>query len=264
MIEARDIGLQLPTGQWLWRHLDIAVEPASVVGMIGRNGSGKTTLIRTLLGLIQPDEGKVRPGLIAGYVPQRTGITFPFSVRDIVGMGRARHIGLFRTLSSDDRRIIDRAMERTEIFDLAERPFFSLSGGEQQLVLIARAIATECDTLVLDEPFTGLDLENQCLTLSLMKRLSSEDGLAILFSAHQPDHLYVVADQALVLQKGRPSLQGSVQEMLTPTLLSDVYGVEVQVVNLDRDTGCSRHAVPYLHANMAGRIPDVEHEIESV
>jgi iron complex transport system ATP-binding protein len=153
--------------------------------------------------------------------------------------------------------MIDRAMERTGILDLDERPFHSLSGGEQQLVLIARAIATECDTLVLDEPFTGLDLENQCLTLSLLQRLATDDGLGVVFAAHQPDHLYAVADQALVLQKGSRAVQGSVLELLTSELLSQVYGVEVRVLDLEREVGTSRHAVPHLHENTPRDAPGV-------
>ena len=157
-----------------------------MAGIIGRNGSGKTTLIRTLLGLIKPHEGHVIHHGAAGYVPQRTEITLPFSVREVVSMGRARHVRLFSALNRHDRRTIDRAMGCTGITDFADRPFHTLSGGERQLVLIARAVAAECDVLVLDEPFTGLDLENQCVTLTLIKRLAKEDDLSVLFSAHAP------------------------------------------------------------------------------
>lgn len=246
MIEADRIGYRIPNGQWLWRDLSIKLKRGCIVGVIGRNGSGKTTLLRALLTLIKPHEGCVIIKGTVGYVPQRTEITFPFSVRDIVAMGRVRHVRLFASLSRIDRQIIDWAMECTGVSIFADRSFHSLSGGERQMVLISRAVAAECDTLILDEPFTGLDLDNQRHTLSLLKKLASLDGLGILFTAHHPDHLFAAAQEALILRRDEITIMGSTTSYLTPELLSQLYGVDVHVIDVPRGERVSRHAVAYL------------------
>ncbi len=246
MIEATDIGRKLPNGAWLWRHVTLRVAPRRVVGLIGRNGSGKTTMLRTLLGLIKPHEGSVSTLGPVGHVPQSSEINFPFAVRDIVSMGRARHVRLFAGMAKADRRAIDEAMERVGIAQLADRSFLELSGGERQLVLIARAVATGCGTLVLDEPFGGLDLENQSETLSLIRRLARDDGVGVIFSAHQPDHLFAAAEQAIVLRRDAPPLQGPLAETLTAGVLTEVYGVDVRVIDVTHESRIGRHAIAEL------------------
>ena len=248
MIEATNIGRSLPDGSWLWRRLTLKVERHRIVGLIGRNGSGKTTLLRTLLGLIEPHEGSISVTATTGYVPQRSEINFPYTVRDVVAMGRARHVRLFAALTKGDHDAVRRAMERVGVSHLVDRPFLELSGGERQLVLMARAVATQCDVLVLDEPFAGLDLENQSQMLSLIRRLAHDDGIGVIFSAHQPDHLFAVADNALVLRRGSDAMQGPLPQTLTSDVLTDVYGVEVQVIELARASRTSRHAVAELCA----------------
>ena len=248
MIEVDDLGRRMPNGTWLWRHLSFSVEPGRITGLIGRNGSGKTTLLRTLQGLIEPHEGRVDRGGPVGHVPQQSAISFPFAVRDVVAMGRARHVHLFAGLARRDRDAICRAMERVGITALADRSFLDLSGGERQLVLIARAVATDCRTLVLDEPFTGLDLENQSQTLALIRALAKEDGVAAIFSAHQPDHLFAVADEAIVLRRGQAAIQGPLPITLSAELLTEIYGVDVRVIDLARGTRNTRHAVAELSA----------------
>ena len=248
MIEGKSIGRKLPDGAWLWRRLSIKAERHRVIGVIGRNGSGKTTLLRTLLGLLEPHEGSISIAGTTGYVPQRSEISFPYTVRDIVAMGRARHVRLFSGLGGEDHRAIGGAMARVGVAHLAERPFPELSGGERQLVLIARAVATQCDVLVLDEPFTGLDLDNQRQVLSLIRMLAHEEGIGVIFSAHQPDHLFAVAENALVLRRGADAIHGRLPETLTADLLTDVYGVEVRVIELAHASRISRHAVAALCA----------------
>lgn len=246
MIEAIGIGRRLSDGAWLWRNLTFRIEPGRIVGLIGRNGSGKTTLLRTLLGLISPHEGHTSAAGVVGYVPQISEINFPFAVRDVVAMARARNVRLFAGLARRDHIVIRDAMERVGISHLANRIFLELSGGERQLVLIARAVAGECGILILDEPFGGLDLENQRQTLALIRKLSRDDGVGVIFSAHQPDHLFAVAEHALVLRRGAEAIQGPVADILTSDLLSNVYGVDVRLVEFERIEGRSRHAVPQL------------------
>ena len=250
MIEAEGLGYKFPGGQWLWRNLDLKISPGAVVGVIGRNGSGKTTLIRTLLRLIKPSEGCVVHRGRAGYVPQHTEILLPFRVRDVVAMGRAGRVRLFSRLSRRDWDVVEQAMDDVGISRFADRPFQTLSGGERQLALIARAIASECETLTLDEPFTGLDLENQKLTLRLLRRFADRNGIGVLFSAHHPDQLFAAADNVLILQKGGPSLYGPVREYLTSGTLTWLYSVDVRVIDVPRGREKSRHAAPDLGARL--------------
>ena len=169
--------------------------------MLGPNGSGKTTLVRCAAGLLEPAEGTVRRADGAGYVPQAHGSAFGYSALDMVLMGRARQVGIFRTPGAADRAAALEAMERVGVAGLRDRRFPTLSGGEQQLVLIARAIAAGCPVLVLDEPATGLDLKNQVRVLSLLRELMA-DGMALLLSTHHPDHALYLADRAVLLGRG--------------------------------------------------------------
>jgi len=233
-------------GTWLWRRADFMVHVGQTVGVLGRNGSGKTTLLRTLLGLLQPDEGSVRTVTATGYVPQSTQLAFPFAVRDVVAMGRARHVRLFGGLTPTDVQAVDLALDKVGISELAERSFLELSGGERQLVLIARALASDCEALILDEPFASLDLDNQRRILSLLGSLAHRHELTIVFSAHHPDHVFAVADAVVVLRRGQVPVCGAVEQVLTSGMLSQIYGVPVEVLEIPQSSRRGRHAVPLL------------------
>jgi iron complex transport system ATP-binding protein len=233
-------------GTWLWRHADIRLHAGQVVGILGRNGSGKTTLLRTLLGFLVPHEGQVHAGAATGYVPQITQLVLPFVVWDVVAMGRARHVRLFGSLTPADIQAVERALDQVGIAALAERSFFELSGGERQLVLIARALASECDALLMDEPFAALDLDNQRRTLASLSTLAAHQQLGIIFSAHNPDHVFAIADTVMVLRRGEVPACGPVERVLTAEFLSQLYGVPVEVIELPHSARQGRHAVPLL------------------
>lgn len=245
-IEACGIGYHTGGEAWLWRHVDLCLPSGQVVGVLGRNGSGKTTLLRTLLGLLTPLEGHVRTAVVPGYVPQSTQLALPFTVWDVVAMGRARHVRLFGSLTPMDLEAVERALAHVGLTALAERSFFSLSGGERQLVLIARALASGCEALLLDEPFAALDLDNQCRTLRSLRTLARDQHLGILFSTHNPDHVFAIADTVLVLRRGEAPIYGPVAQVLTAAFLSQLYGVPVEVVELSHATHTGRHAIPLL------------------
>jgi iron complex transport system ATP-binding protein len=158
-------------------------------------------------------------------------------------MGRVQHVKMFFSMTSFDQLAVDEAMDRVGVSHFAQRPFLDLSGGEKQLVLIARAIATGCSLLLLDEPFAGLDMDNQCRILSLLRELASDPGLGVLFSSHEPNHLFAVADRSLILKREATALLGPCAETLNAGELTHVYGIEIRIVEVPRKYITTKHAI---------------------
>ena len=224
--------------------IDADLAPGEVTCLLGPNGSGKTTLLRTLLGLLPPRDGDVRlEGVAIGtlaartrarriaYVPQAAETPFDFTIREMVGMGRTAHGGLFAAPSKTDREITGQALERLGIAPLAERSVARVSGGERQLALIARALATEAGIVIMDEPTANLDFANQARVLDEIARLRA-DGRAVLFTTHHPDHALRVADRAILLREGHVLAAGPAGATLNSANLSALYGRPVAVVEV--------------------------------
>jgi iron complex transport system ATP-binding protein len=240
VLELAEAGFAYTPGRWVFRGLSFAVPPGTATAVLGPNGAGKTTLIRCAAGRLRPQEGEVRREHTVGYVPQAHGSAFAYRALDMVLMGRARTVGVFRSPGPADTAAAERAMERVGIGALAERRFPTLSGGEQQLVLIARAVAAGCPILVLDEPATGLDLKNQARVLALLRELLA-DGMSMLVSTHHPDHAMYLAD-SVVLMGRNGVVAGTAAQLLTAPELSALYGVRVGTVDYD-DGGLPRRTV---------------------
>lgn len=241
MLELRDVGHQFPETGWVFRHVTLEVPPGSVTVVLGPNGRGKTTLVRCAAGLLKPEEGSVTHDSPIGFVPQARGGAFAYRAVDMVLMGRVRQVSLFGTPSRDDRVAALDAMDRIGVAHLADRQFPTLSGGEQQLVLIARAIASDSPALVLDEPTTGLDLHNQAQILSLLRKLVA-DGLGVLLTTHHPDHALYLADSVVLMGGAGAVTHGPAADLLTEESLSRLYAVDVCIVSYD-DGGIERRAV---------------------
>jgi len=234
------------------RALDCALEAGEVVCLLGPNGSGKSTLIRTLLGLQSRLAGEVtldgrdleawspveRARRLA-YVPQATDAQFDFSLREVVEMGRTSHRGVFAGPSAKDREIAAAALERLGIGRLADRPIRAVSGGERQLALVARALATEAGYVVMDEPTANLDYGNQSRLLDEVARLKGA-GIGVLVSTHHPEHAFRIADRALLLAAGRLVAQGPTQATLTSEALSALYGQAIVVATVRMGDGTER------------------------
>lgn len=229
-------------GHTVLHGIDLALSRGEVVCLLGPNGSGKTTLLRTLLGLLPPRAGRVELLGVAparwsraafarhvGHVPQAHEVQFAFSAEDIVLMGRAARVGLFSTPSRHDRDMAMQCLATLGVAHLASRVYTTLSGGERQLVLIARALAQEPSILVMDEPTASLDFGNQLRVLEHVDRLRGL-GLAVLMSTHQPEHALRVADRVLLLAQGRVLAEGPPEPTLTVANLAALYGVPEAVI----------------------------------
>jgi manganese/iron transport system ATP-binding protein len=184
VIVADGVAVQLG-GRIVLEDANLTVGRGELVGLIGPNGAGKTTLLRTALGLLRPLRGAVTIDGSTGYVPQRHEFAwdFPISVEDVVMTGRAGRLGLLRRPGTEDWQSVDEALERVRMTDLRARPVGELSGGQRQRVLVARALAVRPAALLLDEPFTGLDVPTQELLSELFLSLAREDR-AVLMTTH--------------------------------------------------------------------------------
>ena len=241
MLELADLGHRYPETGWVFRHVSFEVPPGSVTVVLGPNGRGKTTLVRCAAGLLRQTEGSVAHDVPVGFVPQAHGGAFAYRAIDMVVMGRVRQVSLFGSPTRDDRVAALDAMDRIGVAHLAERQFPTLSGGEQQLVLIARAIASESPALVLDEPTTGLDLHNQAQILSLLRKLVA-DGMSVLLTTHHPDHALYLADAVLLMGGPDAVTYGSAADLLTESSLSHLYGIDVRIVTYQA-AGAERRSV---------------------
>ncbi len=219
-------------GEALFAPLDFTCAAGEICAVLGANGRGKTSLLQTLIGTLPALGGTVHCAGGIGFVPQDFASAFAYRVFDIVLMGRAAHVGLLRMPDRRDESIAREALETLNIAPLAHRPFHSLSGGQRQLVLIARALATRGCLLVLDEPTSALDLFNQQAVLQLIRRLAREQGISILFTTHDPSHAALAADNTLLLLPQRQWVFGATGEVLSEQNLQQAYGVTVKQINV--------------------------------
>ena len=249
MLEVKSLSFGFP-GRIVGRDVSFSLARGEVMCVLGPNGGGKTTLFRTLLGLLPAHAGSVelegqplhdlsRAAIarVVGYVPQGHAAYFAFSVAEFVLMGRTAHFGVLSHPGRKDREIVLQALEALGIAALAARPITEISGGERQLVLLARALAQEPKLLVLDEPTAGLDFGNQLRVLQKILALAAS-GITILFSTHDPDHAFLAAHRALLLGEGRLLEVGAPAEVVRSDTLERLYHVKVDVLPVGKGHTC--------------------------
>lgn len=217
--------------------VDLTLNAGTVCGLIGMNGSGKSTLFKVVMGMIKPDNGSVRiAGVDAaaarksgciGYVPQSEDVdwTFPISVRDVVMMGRYGHLGLTRRPRRADREAVADALERTELTEYADRQIGQLSGGQKKRAFVARGIAQNASTLLLDEPFAGVDKRSEATISALLRELAA-DGRSILVSTHDLHAVPKLCDEAVLLMR-TVLVHSDPETVLRPENLALAFGLDV-------------------------------------
>ena len=229
-------------GRTVLDDLAFQIPAGSFTIIIGPNGSGKTTLLKLLVGLLAVQQGHLaflgRPiGAYAGrhlarqmaYVSQSAGVEFPFTVEQVVLMGRAPHLGILGLEGPNDLKLARQAMAMTAVSDLARRRLDQLSGGEQQRVFIARAICQQPRIILLDEPTAALDLAHQVRVMDLMETLKTQFNVTVVMVSHELNLAAMYADQLLLMDKGRLARMGSPDKVLDFNLLEKVYGCPLLV-----------------------------------
>ncbi|MGN1023198.1 MAG: ABC transporter ATP-binding protein [Lachnospiraceae bacterium] len=232
------------------QDVSFVLEQGQIMSILGSNGVGKTTLLKCLLGLQRWKRGSVyidgqeRESLGSAafwqkvaYVPQARSQSFSYTVEETVLMGRGPYLRLFEMPGKQDREIAEEAMEMAGVTRIAGKNCGEISGGELQLVLIARALASRPELLVMDEPETGLDFHNQLMVLDLIERLRNEYGRTVILNTHYPEHALQVSDRALVLLRGGESLFGTAREVITEDTLSRAFDVDVRIRSVVLDAG---------------------------
>lgn len=234
------------------------VERGEFVCVLGPNGCGKTTTLKTVLGLIKPFSGSVEMDGEStiemseaerarhfAYIPQSHTPPFPFTVADVVILGRTPYINKLAHVSEHDKEVAYDCMERMGVLQFADRPYTQLSGGQQQLVLIARALTQEPDLLIMDEPTASLDFGNQQLVLQQMRYLA-DAGTSVLMVTHDPDHALYCAHRVIVMEDGRVLTEGDPNEVLDTECLHRIYKTNVKVIDVEIDGRMQRVCIPVL------------------
>jgi iron complex transport system ATP-binding protein len=246
MLEIRDLALFYGERAAL-RDVSLSLARGELLGVVGPNASGKSSLIRAITNVVTPQRGEIRLdgslvrrlsrrelSLRVAVVPQNPTLPEAFTTLEVVLMGRTPHLGLLQSERRADWAAVRRALEQTDVFELADRRIGELSGGERQRVVVARALAQEAPLLLLDEPTAHLDVGHQATVLELLQRLCRDDGAdgcpkAVLAVVHDLTLAAQYCDRLAMLSEGRLVALGSPQDVLSPQVLASVYRTQVSV-----------------------------------
>lgn len=238
--ETRGGAFRYGGGEWTVRGVDFRVGSGEILSILGANGAGKTTVIRCSAGLLRWNDGatyldgadirtlppkKFRSAV--GYVPQARPSAFVYTVTEMVLLGRLPRMGAFASPSAEDGRKAREALELAGISHLKDRLCSRISGGEYQMVVLARALASEPSLLILDEPESNLDFKNQARLLGMVASLCRERGMSAVFSTHYPEHALELSQKSLLVMPGGATLFGASEKIVTEENLRAAFGVPV-------------------------------------
>lgn len=248
LISAEGICLSYDGGEPLLQDVSFRIGSGTLYCLMGANGCGKSTLINCILGIHAPDRGRIliggrevdryRPGELAkkiSFVPQVHERTFPYTVEQIVLMGRNAYGSSFSGPREEDRRIVEEVLERTGIAHLAQRPYTQISGGEMQLVLLARALVQNTSVVIMDEPSAHLDFRNELIFLENAARLIREESTSVLMATHSPNQPFYFErmgiDVRVLALCGRTlRFEGTPSEVLTEENILEIYRVRSRLI----------------------------------
>lgn len=224
-------------------NVSIALQSGEALCVLGPNGVGKSTLFKTILGQVKILSGSItidnmdiqkmshnNGARLLAYVPQSKNCSYQFCVKDIVMMGRAAFIGKFSTPSVGDEKIVEDAIKKVGIQNLANKKYSQLSGGEQQMVLLARAVAQQSKYIILDEPASNLDFKNQKELLMTICDLT-ENGVGVLMASHSPEHAFMCCDKTLLLKRNGKYAYGKTNDIITSENLKASYGIDMAILS---------------------------------
>lgn len=242
------------------KNISMQVKSGEILTVLGPNGVGKTTFFKSVLGFLKIYGGSIKLdgqnivnwkrnklARVIGYVPQAHTPPFPFSVLDVVTMGRTAHLGMFASPSKNDVKIAEEAIESLGITYLKNKNYTEISGGERQMVLIARALTQQPKILIMDEPTSNLDFGNQVKVLKQINKMS-QNGLGIMMTSHFPDHAFLCSTKVALIERNNKYIVGSVNEVITEENLKKAYGVDVKIIkSLDEGGAEIKSCVPRLN-----------------
>lgn len=255
----------------VFSQLSFTMQEGEILCIMGPNGCGKTTLLDNILAVHQPSAGDIR---IAGksiqtyqrreiaqqiaYVPQIHQITFPYTVKEVVMMGRTAYTGLFSEPKAEDETICLEALAKVGMADFAERPYSQLSGGEIQMVLLARALGQKTKLILMDEPTAHLDFKNELVFLETVTELVKTEGIAILMATHAPAHAFYfeakgAPTRTLLMQNGQIFAAGAPSAVITETAIQQVYGVAAKIDTVLDEQGQEMRTITLFHSIKGGR-----------
>ena len=248
IFQVKDGRYGYPGGRDLWRDINFTVRPGEALAILGPNGAGKTTLLKCMMGLLKWREGQ---SLLDGtplakipakelwqniaYVPQAKQAAFSMTALEMVLLGRNSYMGMFRQPKKEDIEIAKHVMEELEIPHLEDKQCNQLSGGQMQMVLMARALAACPSMLILDEPESNLDFKNQLIILETMARLCEQKHIACVFNTHYPAHALSTAQNALLLDKQGNSRFGKAEEIVCEEHMREAFGVNVHIYKVTHE-----------------------------
>lgn len=237
-------------------EVSFSIEAGTVTSILGPNGSGKTTLLKLMLGFLKPLSGRVMLGdqdlasldltmraKKMAYVPQRHSAVFAYRVLDVVTLGRVPYSNIFCRITDKDYQLAGECLDQLGIAHLAGRSYTEISGGEQQLVLIARALVQQAEILIMDEPVSGLDYGNQLMLLKQLRRLS-QSGITCVKTTHYPEHALWTSDRAIFIRAGKILAAGNSTDIINPNNLKELYNADIRVLESDAGSHKMRTCVP--------------------